>query len=154
MGFSSFDDAINETSNNGKINRTDFTKTSAVTAGIGRWYDMSLQNGFPIANPYTGETTNLKFAVTLSKSQLELCFNQAYNTAYHEPVEVNGLITQINIYDTPAKGILLFSKIFNRANGVLSSIVITDEINGTSLTKTYTFVDGKWKSTYKTYGGL
>ena len=61
MGFSSFDDAINETSNNGKINRTDFTKTSAVTAGIGRWYDMSLQNGFPIANPYTGEATNLKF---------------------------------------------------------------------------------------------
>lgn len=61
MGFSSFDDAINETSNNGKINRTDFTKTSAVTAGIGRWYDMSLQGGFPIANPYTGETTNLKF---------------------------------------------------------------------------------------------
>ena len=61
MGFSSFDDAINETSNNGKINRTDFTKTSAVTAGIGRWYDMSLQGGFPIANPYTGEATNLKF---------------------------------------------------------------------------------------------
>ena len=61
MGFSSFDDAINETSNNGKINRTDFTKTSAVTATIGRWYDMSLQGGFPIANPYTGEATNLKF---------------------------------------------------------------------------------------------
>ena len=111
-----------------------------------------------LSNYYTkGQTSTLisqSSSVTLSKSQLELCFNQAYNTAYHEPVEVNGLITQINIYDTPAKGTLLFSKIFNRANGVLSSIVITDEINGTSLTKTYTFVDGKWKSTYKTYGGL
>ena len=111
-----------------------------------------------LSNYYTkGQTNTLignSSAVTLSKSQLELCFNQAYNTAYHEPIEVNGLITQINIYDTPAKGTLLFSKIFNRANGVLSSIVITDEINGTSLTKVYTFVNGKWTSTSKTYGGL
>ena len=111
-----------------------------------------------LSNYYTkGQTSTLisqSSSVTLSKSQLELCFNQAYNTAYHEPVEVNGLITQINIYDTPAKGTLLFSKIFNRANGVLSSIVITDEINGTSLTKVFTFVNGKWTSTSKTYGGL
>lgn len=111
-----------------------------------------------LSNYYTkGQTSTLisqSSSVTLSKSQLELCFNQAYNTAYHEPIDVNGLITQINIYDTPAKGTLLFSKIFNRANGVLSSIVITDEINGTSLTKVYTFVNGKWTSTSKTYGGL
>ena len=111
-----------------------------------------------LSNYYTkGQTSTLisqSSSVTLSKSQLELCFNQAYNTAYHEPIEVNGLITQINIYDTPAKGTLLFSKIFNRANGVLSSIVITDEINGTSLTKVYTFVNSKWTSTSKTYGGL
>ena len=111
-----------------------------------------------LSNYYTkGQTSTLisqSSSVTLSKSQLELCFNQAYNTAYHEPIEVNGLITQINVYDTPAKGTLLFSKIFNRTGGSLSSIVITDEINGTSLTKTFTFVDGKWKSTYKTYGGL
>ena len=111
-----------------------------------------------LSNYYTKVQTNTLIsnssAVTLSKNQLELCFNQAYNTAYHEPIEVNGLITQINIYDTQAKGTLLFSKIFNRANGVLSSIIITDEINGTSLTKVYTFVNGKWTSTSKTYGGL
>ena len=111
-----------------------------------------------LSNYYTkGQTNTLisqSSSVTLSKSQLELCFNQAYNTAYQEPIEVNGLITQINIYDTPAKGTLLFSKMLNRANGVLSSIVITDEINGTSLTKVYTFVNGKWTSTSKTYGGL
>ena len=61
MGFSSFDDLINEVTVNGKLNRYDFTKTSVVTAAIGRWYDMSLQNGLPVANPYTAETTNLKF---------------------------------------------------------------------------------------------
>ena len=127
------------------MNYIDYTSSSGSSSG-------------DLSNYYTkGQTNTLisnNSAVTLSKTQLELCFNQAYNTAYHEPVEVNGLITQINIYDTPAKGTLLFSKIFNRANGVLSSIVITDETNGTSLTKTYTFIDGKWKSTYKTYGGL
>ena len=128
-----------------RLNYVDYTSSSVSTDG-------------DLSNYYTkGQTNTLisqSSAVTLSKSQLELCFNQAYNTAYHEPIEVNGLITQINIYDTEAKGILLFSKMFNRANGVLSSIVITDEINSTSLTKVFTFVDGKWKSTSKTYGGL
>ena len=127
------------------MNYIDYTSSVASTNG-------------DLSNYYTkGQTSTLisqSSSVTLSKSQLELCFNQAYNTAYHEPIEVNGLITQINIYDTPAKGTLLFSKIFNRANGVLSSIVITDEINDTSLTKTFTFVNGKWTSTSKTYGGL
>ena len=128
-----------------RMNYVDYTSSAVSTDG-------------DLSNYYTkGQTNTLisdSSAVALSKSQLELCFNQAYNSAYHEPVETNGLITQINVYDTPAKGILLFSKIFNRVGGVLSSIVITDETNGTSLTKTYTFVDGKWKSTYKTYGGL
>ena len=128
-----------------RMNYVDYTSSSGSSSG-------------DLSNYYTkGQTNTLisqNSAVTLSKSQLELCFNQAYNSAYHEPVETNGIITQINIYDTPAKGILLFSKIFNRVGGVLSSIVITNEINGTSLTKTFTFSNGKWMSTSKTYGGL
>ena len=128
-----------------RMNYVDYTSSSS-------------SSSVDLSNYYTkGQTVTLisnSNSVTLSKSQLELCFNQAYNTAYHEPVETNGVITQINIYDTPSKGILLFSKIFNRVGGVLSSIVITDEINGTSLTKVFTFVNGKWMSTSKTYGGL
>ena len=128
-----------------RMNYVDYTSSSGSSSG-------------DLSNYYTkGQTNTLisnNSSVTLSKSQLELCFNQAYNSAYHEPVETNGVITQINIYDTPAKGTLLFSKIFNRVDGVLSSIVVTDETNGTSLTKTFTFIDGKWKSTSKTYGGL
>lgn len=61
MGFGSFDDLINEVTVNGKLNRYDFSKTSVVTHAVGRWYDMSLENGLPVANPYTAETTNLKF---------------------------------------------------------------------------------------------
>ena len=128
-----------------RMNYVDYTSSSGSSSG-------------DLSNYYTkGQTNTLisnNSSVTLSKSQLELCFNQAYNSAYHEPVETNGVITQINIYDTPAKGTLLFSKIFNRVDGVLSSIVVTDEINGTSLTKTFTFSNGKWMSTSKTYGGI
>ena len=128
-----------------RMNYVDYTSSSGSSSGdLSNYYNKGQTNTL-ISN---------SSAVTLSKSQLELCFNQAYNTAYHEPVETNGLMTQINIYDTPAKGTLLFSKIFNRVDGVLSSIVITDEINNTSLTKTFTFVDGKWTSTSKTNGGL
>lgn len=126
-------------------NFIDYTTTQSGTSG-------------DLSNYYTKSQTNTlvstNSSITLSKTQLELCFNQAYNTAYHEPIETNGIITQINIYDTPAKGMLLFSKILNRVNGIISSIVITDEINNTSLTKTFTFVNGKWTSTVKTYGGL
>ena len=129
-----------------RMNYVDYTGGSSASPSV------------DLSNYYTkGQTNTLisnNSSVTLSKSQLELCFNQAYNSAYHEPVETNGVITQINIYDTPAKGTLLFSKIFNRVDGVLSSIVITNEINGTSLTKTFTFSNGKWMSTSKTYGGL
>ena len=60
MAFSSFDDLINEMSTNGKFNRYDFTKTAAVTHAVGRWYDMSLENGLPVAQPYT-TGTNLAF---------------------------------------------------------------------------------------------
>ena len=60
MAFSSFDDLINEMSTNGKFNRYDFTKTAAVTHAVGRWYDMSLEHGLPVQQPYTAGT-NLAF---------------------------------------------------------------------------------------------
>lgn len=55
MGFNSTDDFVNEVTSNGKFWRADWNKItggSAYTAG--RWYDLSLLNGTPIANPYSG----------------------------------------------------------------------------------------------------
>lgn len=56
MGFSSLDDLVNEMTTNGKFNRADWNKitgtASAYTAG--RWYDMSLLGGTPVANAFTG----------------------------------------------------------------------------------------------------
>ena len=128
-----------------RVNYVDYTSGSSggTTGDLSNYYTKGQTNTL-ISNSST---------VTLSKSELELCFKQAYDTAYQEGVEVNGVLVQINIYDTPSKGTLLFTKIFNRTNGVLSSMLITDEISGRTLTKTFNYENGKWKSTSKTYGG-
>lgn len=55
MGFSSHDDLITEITTNGKFWRADWNKItggSAYTAG--RWYDLSMVGGHPIANAWAG----------------------------------------------------------------------------------------------------
>jgi hypothetical protein len=55
MGFTSTDDFVNEVTNNGKFWRNDFNKiTGAAAYTAGRWYDLSLLAGTPIANTYAG----------------------------------------------------------------------------------------------------
>ena len=55
MGFSSIDDLVNEVTTNGKFVRTDFNKiTGAAAYTAGRWYDMSVLGGYPIANAFAG----------------------------------------------------------------------------------------------------
>lgn len=55
MGFSSLDDFVTEVTNNGKFVRTDFVKqTGAAAYAAGRWYDMSMLAGHPVANAFTG----------------------------------------------------------------------------------------------------
>jgi hypothetical protein len=55
MGFTSTDDFINEVTTNGKFWRADWNKiTGAAAYTAGRWYDLSLLNGTPIANTFAG----------------------------------------------------------------------------------------------------
>lgn len=55
MGFSSNDDFINEVTTNGKFSRADWNKiTGAAAYTAGRWYDLSLLAGTPIANTFSG----------------------------------------------------------------------------------------------------
>lgn len=59
MGFTSQDDLINEITTNGKIWRADWNKiTGAAAYTAGRWYDLSLLGGTPIANTYSGTALN------------------------------------------------------------------------------------------------
>ena len=58
MGFNSQDDFISEVSN-GKFWRSDWNKITGGTAyAAGRWYELSLLNGTPIANSFTGTALN------------------------------------------------------------------------------------------------
>jgi hypothetical protein len=56
MGFTSTDDFVNEVTNNGKFWRADWNKITGTASAYaaGRWYDLSLLNGTPIANTYSG----------------------------------------------------------------------------------------------------
>lgn len=55
MGFSSIDDLVSELTANGKFWRADWNKITGGSAyAAGRWYDLSLLNGTPIANTYSG----------------------------------------------------------------------------------------------------
>lgn len=61
MGFASMDDFISEVTS-GKFWRQAFNKLTGVAFTIGRCYDLSLFNGNPVQNTYTG--TNLAFTAT------------------------------------------------------------------------------------------
>lgn len=55
MGFSSFDDIVSEMTTGGKTWRNDWNKITGGSAyAAGRWYDLSLLNGTPIANAFSG----------------------------------------------------------------------------------------------------
>ena len=55
MGFASNDAFINALTVNGTYNRSDWNKqTGAAAYTAGRWYDMSVLGGSPVANTYTG----------------------------------------------------------------------------------------------------
>ena len=59
MGFSSLDDLVASMTVDGKFNRTDFYKTTGGAAyTAGRWYDLSMLNGYPVANTYSGTALN------------------------------------------------------------------------------------------------
>lgn len=62
MGFSSQDDFVSEITANGKFWRSDWNKiTGAGAYTAGRWYDMSLLSGTPIANIYGDIVINGNF---------------------------------------------------------------------------------------------
>lgn len=55
MGFTSYDDLVNEITTNGKFWRQDWNKiTGAAAYAAGRWYDFSMLNGSPVANAWAG----------------------------------------------------------------------------------------------------
>ena len=127
-----------------RMGYVDYTSSSgSVDGDLSNYYTKAQVNALVVADN----------ASLIQKSELELAFKQAYETEYQEPVYDGNVLIQINIYSSSNKDMLLFSKVFNRVNGILSSVVIIDEISGKTLTKNYTFTNGKWAYTNKVFGG-
>jgi len=85
------------------------------------------------------------------RHEIENCFKNAYSVSYTESVETNGKITQINIYVDDTKVIKLFTKDFVRSGNFVTSVSIKDEIANNTLVKNFTYVNGRWFSTAKTF---
>lgn len=62
MGFSSQDDLINQITNNGKIGKALYNKSTGVAGVAGTWTDLSVFNGYPAADAYAG--TSLTYVPT------------------------------------------------------------------------------------------
>jgi hypothetical protein len=59
MGFSSIDALVNEMTTNGKYSDQYINKITGGSAyAVGRWYDMSMLNGAPVANAWAGTALN------------------------------------------------------------------------------------------------
>ena len=73
------------------------------------------------------------------RTELELQFKAAYHTKFSEFTFAAGALTEINIWDTLAKGVKLFTKTIEYVSGNIDTITITDELNGKILTTTFTY---------------
>ena len=71
---------------------------------------------------------------------LELAWDILYASNYAEPsYDVSGKITAYNIWDTSAKAVHIFSKVFTYTGSLVTSVLITQEITGHTLLKTLVY---------------
>jgi hypothetical protein len=74
---------------------------------------------------------------------LEVLFNESYNSAYHELVYSGADITGINVWENDGKLLKLFTKSISYDSGNVTQVSIKDEIGGKTLVKSIEYdVDG------------
>ena len=77
-----------------------------------------------------------------NRAEIEGLFKTAYQTSYSE-ITYNGAdISEINLWDTSAKGVLLFTKSLTYVNGNITQIDIIDHLQGKTLTKELVYNNG------------
>lgn len=62
MGFTSQDDLINQITTNGKYGNVVYNRTTGVAGVAGTWTDLTVFNGYPVADTYAG--TSLTYVAT------------------------------------------------------------------------------------------
>lgn len=87
------------------------------------------------------------------RTEIEAMFKAAEGTSYKELTytEDGKSIINVDIYTDETKTTKLFSKIIGYNNGNITSVSITDEVNGGTLDKTIAYVDDNISSISSTY---
>jgi hypothetical protein len=116
-------------------------KNMGVITGSNKAVNVSISN--------FGVSTNLQ--VLSERNNIETLFNCAYLTAYHElTYDVDGNVTNVDVWDTALKGTKLFSKVISYSGGNIDEVTITDELTSKVLTKSITYdVDGNIETVTK-----
>jgi len=85
---------------------------------------------------------------------IDLDFKAAYSSYYHEISYTSGNVSSIDIWEDSGKSTKLFTKAltYDGTSGNLTQIVVTDNVNSSTLTKAFTYdVDGNLESITKDY---
>jgi len=84
--------------------------------------------------------------------ELEMDFKASKLLCYKEPGSyTDGYLTLVDVWETPAKLVKLFSKALSYTDGLCTQSVLTRIADGATLTKTLTYDDqGQWASTTRT----
>lgn len=126
-------------SKNKDIKLTNPQDGEVLTYSNGKWVNEPL----PLVAPGNVDTGRI---------EIEAAYKFANTTAFKELTYTNGNIVDISIYTTAAKTTKLFTKVigYNVDNNI-SSTSITDEVNGATLAKTMSYLDGNISSVASTY---
>lgn len=91
--------------------------------------------------------------IDLQRVQLEVLYNEVYNTAYKEFSynPVTGDLTQINVYTDSSKALHLFNKSFSYSSGNIISTTLTNKLNNKKLLKIFSYTDNNITSIQTTY---
>ena len=85
---------------------------------------------------------------------IDLDFKAAYSSYYHEITYTSGNVSSIDIWEDSGKSTKLFTKAltYDGTSGNLTQIVVTDNVNSSTLTKAFTYdVDGNLETITRTY---
>ena len=78
----------------------------------------------------------------VTRQQLEIGYNEAYNTSYKDFIYTGGNISEIRLYDTSAMAVYLFNKVLTFTDGNITQVIITDKITLASITRVYQYLEG------------
>ena len=120
---------------------TDGTTTDWDAMKLDQYGDLTLTaGGISAAGDVISDSKNLTSGY--DRAELECLFKAAQSTKYTEFTYTGTDLTGVDIWDTSGKATKLFTKVISYSGGDISQITITDEIESSTLIKTFAYSGG------------